>query len=187
MDFVGIIVGIIIGVVFGFFIQDKVNIVNSKEVSSEEKTYLLHVGEYEGLDGVMNMQSTLQENGIPNTVVYENDTFNVYCGIALNDEFESILVLLDYSEIPYVVKSRFLYNYISDYSENELVFWEEGLSYYMKSLNNEDFTLSESFKELKNLNIEFYRDLSYLQDVQEEELLDRIRLDTFKLLVENRG
>ncbi|QVK20165.1 hypothetical protein KHQ82_07480 [Mycoplasmatota bacterium] len=186
MDFIGIIVGVVIGIVFGFFIHDKVNIVNSKEVSSEEKVYLLQIGQYDNSEDVLSTQRLLQENGIPNIVVFENDVFIIYSGISLDENFESITVLLDYSEISYVVKSKFLYNYISDYEESELTFWEDGLGYYMKSLNNEKFETSEEFKEQKRMNIEFYSNIVYLMSVQEEDLLNRIRLQTFKLLVENR-
>ncbi|XMB87388.1 hypothetical protein RJG79_06200 [Mycoplasmatota bacterium WC44] len=185
-DYIGIIVGIIIGVVFGFFVQDKINIVSTQDISSEEKVYLLQVGEYDNSEDVLTIQSQLQANGIPNVVVYKDDSFFIYSGISLNDEFETVTVLLDYAGINYVVKSEFIYNYISDYSENELKFWEEGLNYYMKSLNREKIILTEEFASLKNLNIEFYSNIVYLMSVEDDDLLERIRLQTYKLFVENR-
>ncbi len=180
INVISIVVAILIGAMSGYFVENKLTTVES----SDTLVYLLEVGTYESFEDIIEIQNELKVNGVYNETVYKNNRFTIIAGINSTGIFEQKNIV-DNIVDNCKVKKEYLYNYISEFSDTEFLFYNLGLEYYIASLNSTSFILSEQFVANKYVNIEIYSNVVFLKNVSDNDLLERIKIQTYKMFVEN--
>lgn len=195
IDIFGILLGVVIGCILGFFLSTRISldgtiVDDGSEVSAQVgNIYLLQIKKVTTPADALNSLEEIKGKGLSAISVFDNGNYYIYGGISRTSDGLDVMKedFVDEGYNPIVKKEYILDkpNAVID-KEDEYGFWVECINNLINSLEGEAVVISDIYT-TDPINLEELTNMLALETIKNEKLLNEIRLNTYKLIVENLG
>lgn len=195
IDIFGVLLGVVIGCVLGFFLSTRIDISGTNNnnddpvISQYGYVHLLQINRYSSPTDASNCMETLRQKDLFAICVYQNNYYYIYGGISNTssglDVKNSLFESKGYSPI---VKKEYILdkaNSVLDSAE-DYEFWDESINNFVKSLEGKPIAISSKFQ-IDPVNLDMFSCLTLLQTLGNEELINKVRLQTYQIMIDNLG
>jgi hypothetical protein len=191
-DIFGLLLGVVIGCILGFFLSTRIDLSqgpsDNEPIHEEGYVHLLQIDKLSTAAEAVSLKEVLMGYGYQTVEVLSNGYYYVYGGIALSPE-ELNDLFVSYTEKGYepLIKKEHLLdkpNAVID-NQEEFDFWTECIDNLLKSLNDDQITISDEYHNDRE-HMEVLYCLTSLMVVSPAKK-DYFHLVTYELIVETLG
>ncbi len=191
------IIPAIIALLFGLFIGKSVTTISTptSEAGKNDisfrtgEVFLMQLGQFSEENDALSLTEDLNKLSISAVSVYDSNVYYVYTDISLSkDKLETVSVGLENMGYTPFIKKVYLINCLTNLIPHsfEYNYWYEGIQYYLYMINDFKVNSLDSLDINLNVNtIDFYNNLSMLNITTNHNVRTLIKLNTYKILVEN--
>jgi len=192
LDVFGILLGVIIGILIGYFISTKISaedevVMSEIQEEVEGYVYLLQFAKFDNPTGALNYINNLKKSDIYAEAVFDGGYYYIYGAISSTEaELEMKKAIFEAKGFSTLIKKEYLIDKANRVLDDTLKynFWLEGINNLIKSLKGENIEISDSYYN-NPVDLEFFSSITLLQTIQNEEIKDKIKLQAYRMIIEN--
>lgn len=191
IDIFGVLVGIVIGCILGFFLSTRINLempnMNDDEVIAQVgNVYLLQLEKTTSPIIAEDVIKNVKNKGLYAVAVLDGNNYYIYGGIAdSEDELSELKTKFTNNGFTTHIKKEYILDKPNSVIENqaEFDFYTECVNNLIRSLKNEKLEISAETK-ADPANLELFSAIVTMDTVQNERLLNELRLSIYEMIVE---
>lgn len=191
IDIFGVLLGVVIGCILGFFLSTRLNIDahdKDKDVGGRDgNIYLLQIDKVSSPDDAITIFNNLKNKGLNCVVVYVNNNYFIYGGISENvNKLEIVKEKYLEKGINTIIKKEYILDIPNLVIEDNksFDFYTECVSNLLNNLQNKPIVISEQTR-INPVNIELFSAFLALDTVQNEIILEQLRLSIYEMIIES--
>jgi len=194
IDIFGILLGVVIGCILGFFLSSRIDINqpiddDGQVVAQVGNVYLLQIDKFNNPEDAQTKLANIQAKGLYAVVVFSNEYYYIYGGIS-DSEGGLDLLATNFEDKGYttLIKKEYIIDRPNSVIEDDemYVFWIECIDNLISNLEGDEIIISNIYLS-DPVHVDMITSLLALQNIENEVLLNRFRLNAYKSIVETLG